>query len=49
MIERLALGFAAILLVAPDWGATAVGLLILVPIAVLQLMAGRRGAPGAAA
>ncbi|WP_081969479.1 TRAP transporter permease [Paracoccus sanguinis] len=49
MLERLALGFAAILLVAPDWGATAVGLLIVVPIAVLQLMAGRRGAPGAAA
>lgn len=44
MVERLALAFAAILLVAPDWTATGIGLLILLPIAARQWVAGRRAA-----
>ncbi|WP_112873058.1 TRAP transporter permease [Paracoccus endophyticus] len=42
MIERLALTVAAVLLVAPDWTATLIGLAILVPVGVRQLAAARR-------
>ena len=41
MVERLALTLAAVLLVAPDWTATLIGLAILIPIALLQLRAAR--------
>ena len=42
MPERLALTLAAVLLVAPDWTATLIGLAILIPIGLLQLRTARR-------
>jgi len=44
--ERTALVLAAILLVAPDMIATAIGLLLVVPIAARQLLLNRQAAPG---
>ena len=46
-IERILLAFAAILLVAPDWTATIIGLVIAVPIA-LRLLSVARRAPATA-
>ena len=42
MIERLALTVAAVLLVAPDWTATLIGLAILIPVGARQLAVARR-------
>ncbi len=47
MLERVLLAFAAILLVAPDWTATIIGLVIAVPIA-LRLHSVARKAPAVA-
>ncbi|MCQ0972027.1 TRAP transporter permease [Paracoccus sp. TK19116] len=47
-IERAALVVAAILLVAPSWPATIIGLLILAPVALRQLAASRKQSPSAA-
>ena len=44
MLERLLLAFAAMLLVAPDLTATLIGLVIVAPVALRQLMANRRAA-----
>ncbi|WP_052042131.1 TRAP transporter permease [Paracoccus sphaerophysae] len=44
MLERLLLAFAAMLLVAPDLTATLIGMVIVAPVALRQLMANRRAA-----
>ncbi|MBV0892835.1 TRAP transporter permease [Paracoccus sp. Z118] len=41
-VERGALAFASLLLVAPNWTATIIGLVLLVPIALRQLAVARR-------
>ncbi|HMM10071.1 MAG TPA: TRAP transporter permease [Paracoccus solventivorans] len=49
VIERLLLTFASVLLVAPDWTATGIGLVFFIPIVLRQWAVRDRGEPAAAA
>ena len=49
LVERLLLTFASVLLVAPDWTATGIGLVIFVPVVLRQWAVRDRGEPAAAA